>query len=73
MPAATGFMPDGAHARDGQRAQQRRGDDGLADAGIGAGDENAARACVKSVRALDSLTIGCPSAVRLGSPFHAWP
>ena len=54
-----------------QRAQQRDGDDGLAHAGVRAGDEDASRHVHRPGRV--SFTIGCPSAVRLGSPFHAWP
>ena len=64
---------DGAHAGGDEPAQQRDGDDRLADAGVGAGDEDAAcRGGITRGRR-SSRTIGSPSAVRFGSPFHAWP
>ena len=43
MPADTGFMPMARMPGRDECAQQRHGNDRLADAGVGAGDENAAR------------------------------
>jgi hypothetical protein len=58
----------------GKRLQQRHRDARLADPGVGAGDEDAARRAHRPRPPAGSKrTIGRPSAVRLGSPFQACP